>query len=264
MKTEELRKISMEIPTSKLFYSKIQIKQILKSSMKTIQKKKCNHSENCDAEQWLNENYDFIQTQKKSVDYRRIIVRRSFADFLSKVCHSNDFHGKKDDIQSVLNEAVNIFELSEKELECLQEIFIFVILKELGRENTENTSEIPNLIRLLHQISQLDLYKIALPLSPLERILRTDPSGVYTKMTLETRSWYRCRIKHEAKKRKITPENYAQKLFLRSVNEEKHFGYFLKKEKSNKIYVLLPSFISIILCIATVNFTKSIILFIIR
>ena len=111
-----------------------------------------------------------------------------------------EFSGKKDDVQLILDEALNHFKLTEKELEFAREAFIVTLLIEIGEAAKEDLPEIPKLIQSLHQINQLDFHKIVLPLSPLERVLRKDPSGIYPKMTSETRAWYRNKIKIKAKK----------------------------------------------------------------
>ena len=250
MNTETLRKMLSEIPASKQYYTKMQFSDDIKSALKTIKNKKAACKEFTDSERWMVDNYDFIVSIGKSIERQRCKLRYSFANFLSHVILSDDFNASKDDVVVILNEADKTLSFKESELESMREAFLFVVLRAIAFAASEDESKIPHLIRSLHLFNQLDFQRIALSTSPLERILRLDPSGIYQKMTLETRALYREKIKRAARKKKISCETYAKMILDQASREKRHFGFYLKKKKVAHLYFPLVFLITAVLLFA--------------
>lgn len=257
MNTEELRKKLSQLSTNKRFYSGSQLSAILNSAVKNVKNGRKASFEDTEAGRWLNDNFDFVLSVSKSIDVKRSLLRRVFGDFLLQAVLAEDFSGSKEDVQMILSEAEKNFSFKEEELDSVREAFFISSLRAIAFAISENPSMIPRLIRSLHQMNGLDFHRIALSFSPLERILRSDPAGIYTKMTGETRSLYRERIKKEAAHKKMSREAYANTILQRAMKDKKHIGFCLQKKKHVRFYFLPIFIVSSVVSVLLFLYTES-------
>ncbi len=239
MNTEALRKTLSQFPMKKQFYSESQLATFLNTAVKVVKKGKNANFGSTEAHRWFHENFDFVLSVSKSIPVKRCHFQRVFADYLLQAVLSEAFSGSKEDVQSILSEGEKNIRFKEVELERLREAFIISLLRAIAYAVTEDHSLIPRLIRALHQINGLDFHRIALSFSPLERILRSDPAGIYSKMTAETRSQYREKIKMEAACKKTSCEAFAKTILDRAIKDKQHIGFYLK-EKNHTLFYFLP------------------------
>lgn len=107
----------------------------------------------------------------------------------------------------------------------------------------------------LRFLSAANLSAVLEEASPVERLLRQDPAGVYAAMDEETRACYRLQVCHLAKKHHLSEREVASRaleLSKQGAGEERHIGWFLfnsplgkrAKRPSGALYVaaiLLPT-----------------------
>ena len=124
---------------------------------------------------------------------------------------------------------------------------------------------IPRLIRSLHFLNQTDFNRIGIQFSPLERTLRLDPAGIYSKMTMESKAMYRERVKKEAKRKKMSAEAYAKRLLERALQDKKHIGFYFEKKKIAHFYffsiIIFASAVSLLLSLFAQSFALAVLVF---
>lgn len=258
MNTKKIRKTLPDFIEKKSFYSKKELKEILDDSIQTIKNRKKELKGTDEADRWLSDNFDFILNISRKIKVKRFRIRVCFADFLYQAILSDDFTASKDGVQVLLNDVEKSFGLKEKELEFLQEAFLLSVIRGISYAIAEKSSMIPRLIRSLHFLNQMDFHRIGIQFSPLERTLRLDPAGIYPKMTPESKAMYREKIKKEAKRHKMSGESYAKKLLDRALQEKKHVGFYLKKEKTARFYFSAIIILALIVSLFPLLFAESI------
>ncbi len=113
--------------------------------------------------------------------------------------------------------------LEERELALLPAALRRALILRLRRE----PGEAERVFRSLRWLEEAPLWKLAEKLSPVERILRQDPAGVYERMDEDSRRDYRLRTARLAEKKGCTePEAAALALEL-ARKENCHVGEFL-------------------------------------
>lgn len=97
------------------------------------------------------------------------------------------------------------------------------------------------LITSLKKVSELSWEEIFEEISPIEKFLRDDPSGIYKQMDFETRDFYRHKIEKTAKNSGLEESRIAKKALFIAINESKedkkaHIGHYIVGEKRKKLY----------------------------
>ena len=139
-----------------------------------------------------------------------------------------------------------IYKVSEGNSDLFKDLYTFlenknISLKELINEEyqrkIDNDILISNIFSDLKEFFEFSLDDLYEKVSLCEKLLLTD--SVYKNMTAESKTAYRERIVHLAKKEHLHEYKYLEKYF----NKEEHIGFKLFKEKNNTpklvLYILL-------------------------
>lgn len=145
-----------------------------------------------------------------------------------KICFSGHFAGE---LLDHLFDEESILPMIRKWLEGH---FALPLADVLHRDHVDETSEqvaFSNSIRSLIILSQLSWQDIFESVSPVDAILRKDPTGTYSMMNFTTRNSYREIIEEIATRTHLAEVEVAKKtldLSLKGVREfDKHIGYYL-------------------------------------
>ncbi len=246
MKSEELRILLTQTTISKKYVTKNRLAYNLKSSLGKIKNRIAQIGNKPDeAQRWLVDNVDFFGTVQRSISLKNCKIRIGMLYLLKKTILISWFSGSKEDVSIFLEEASNLAELDEADLESIREAFLIAALGVIGDGAAENSDLLPRYIDALHHLYRLDFQRICTAFSPLERILRLDPAGVYLQMTSETRSLYRTKIKKEAKKKGIKPEKLAREKLDLANSSGTHVGFFLEQKNPVHFYYYAITFLTL-------------------
>lgn len=117
---------------------------------------------------------------------------------------------------------------SDAEVRSLCHTLILAYLEALGNiAKRGDLSGAATFICSLRFLSGFDESALTLGFSPLERILRADPAGVYPHMDAPSRRQYRTRIYAAAKRAHSTPEAYAADILKTAQEKKLHIGALL-------------------------------------
>ncbi|MBQ9921969.1 MAG: DUF3131 domain-containing protein, partial [Clostridia bacterium] len=103
-----------------------------------------------------------------------------------------------------------------------------------------------NLITSLRKSSVIDFSAYIMGYSPLERMLRLDPSGIYPKMDKPTQLLYRERLEKAAKRLKKSQKELLSEILEKcsqSDGKGRHIGFYLFDTPKGGVYVFIYSFI---------------------
>ncbi len=258
MNTELIRVLVNETTLSNNFYTKTELKSKLKKSIREIERKiDSNTNSNDDNFRWLVENYHFLLKIGKNLVFREIKIRIELLNFLRKVILLEGFFGEKEDIFSVFDEFTRKYSIDEKELNSIGSALILSVFLELERCVEIDAEKIPQLIQCIHNFSGIDFFKLSIQFSPLEKILRLDPAGVYPKMTKSTKALYRSRIEKIARKDKMSVEKVAEEMLKSAVADDKHIGFYLNKNHVQPPYFSLIIIFSCLFCFGLSLFVQN-------
>ncbi len=193
---------------------------------------------------------------KKHIETKKSI-HPILAEFLVKILKKNSIHNKEFEAY--------LLEKLEKREENIEDI-----IQQSYHQQAARKVSIGNSITSIHTIENLNWNNIVEKLSVVERILRMDPAGIYSRMDFESRDYYRREIiaiakecgvaeSYVAKKAIDCAKNFADK---NVILKRKHVGFYLidsgKKQlynslgKKNRVVIVeklssytLPIFISI-------------------
>ena len=151
--------------------------------------------------------------------------------FIEYMSYSLKKYGKK------ANKYLNIL---EEEVEKLGITITDAIQKE-HFDTAIRKITIANCITSIKTIQRINFLEIFEKINGVEEILKKDPANIYDKMEYKTKEYYRNKIKEIAKKTKMS-EIYIAKKIIELANEErtktkeKHIGYYLIDEGTEKLY----------------------------
>ena len=96
-----------------------------------------------------------------------------------------------------------------------------------------------NSIKSIKELLRMDFLEIFEKINGVEKILKNDPAGIYSKMDYKTKEYYRVNIKELSQKTKISEIYIANKLLQIAEKgntlKEKHVGYYLIDKGREKL-----------------------------
>ena len=103
---------------------------------------------------------------------------------------------------------------------------------------------IGNSITSIKKIQRINFLEVFEKVNGVEELLKKDPSGIYSKMDIKTKEYYRNRIKEISKKTKISEIYIARKLLelaqtKSNTTKKSHIGYYLIDKGENELYKIL-------------------------
>ncbi len=185
---------------------------------------------------WLKENVHFLCDIAKKIHFERKSVRCGMISLLKELLLEGWKADKTDDFLELLEKLRPEKGYQEVELYHLGPLYQTALIFAIEEAANKRNELIPPLISAVHHAGKINFEQIRLYFSPIERILRSDPAGIYPKMTRETQARYRENVLTLSKKAKMEPSQYVSKILDRAISEEKHIGHYLWEKRKNIVY----------------------------
>ena len=164
--------------------------------------------------------------------------------------------------QQAMTEAFSAHTLSSMQLQVLPAMLRAVILHKAAGD-VRNVQVISRAIRTLRSLPDVDFDVLTAALSPVEKLLMQDPSGVYAHMEDESRAMYRGWILTHCARRKLDADDYTQKVLEKAQNgtdeRTRHVGtYILPKppKKRGTAFLVLEAVCPLLLAVLCGFWTK--------
>ena len=97
----------------------------------------------------------------------------------------------------------------------------------------QNPKHLSNAVVSLRKVDEIDFELVSERLFKAEEILRKDPTGTYSSMDKQTKSFYRRRIAVTAFKSGKSETEIASKALEKAKKSEKHIGFYIVNSKKN-------------------------------
>ncbi len=91
-------------------------------------------------------------------------------------------------------------------------------------------------VKALQRLREISFEELLYDISSAERYLCEDPSGIYEKMSLETKQQYRRAVRRAAQKDGIAETDYIKDILTRARKENKHIGFYLSLNKDMSLF----------------------------
>ncbi|MFQ9871994.1 MAG: hypothetical protein ACLRVT_02905 [Oscillospiraceae bacterium] len=194
------------------------------------------------AGRWILENADILERellalQKSLVGLRRLPQSKGrpilFGELSQAAREGNLDEGQ---LEEILSRQAEIRELDYEELCALQDLTKAALLERIvflaqGEDNEDTARQIGQAIGALRGLGDVDFLGLEERYSPVDRILRRDPAGVYGNMDADSRRQYRSLLAKLARAWKISESKAAGRLLERCKQEtdppRRHIGYWL-------------------------------------
>ena len=165
------------------------------------------------AQEWLCDNAYLLCQAVSDVRSRLRAMPRS----LRRVCRDPAWVARCDELyaqtqtwtQEALCGALSAQPIDSLHVQTLPVMLHAVIVHNAAAGLTD-AQRIAKAVRALRSLPDVDFDALSAQLSPVERILRADPSGDYPDMDAQTRQTYRMQLFAAARRAKITPEEAAE------------------------------------------------------
>ncbi len=194
------------------------------------------------AGRWILENADILERellalQKSLAGQRRLPQSKGrpilFGELSQAAREGNLGEGQ---LEEILSRQAEIRELDYEELCALQDLTKAALLERIvflaqGEDNEDTARQIGQAIGALRGLGDVDFLGLEERYSPVDRILRRDPAGVYGNMDANSRRQYRSLLAKLARAWKISESKAAGRLLERCKQEtdppRRHIGYWL-------------------------------------
>ncbi len=249
MKAEEIRQIISGVNPSLKRARQRQIKKKINSALFTLKSAVVNKAEmSAENAIWLQENYRLLTKYARKITSEKLYVTSFVLDVSSNIISNNDFEGTDSEFQTIYEAITAAKQCYDRELISIKAVFLFQILLELEKSVIENSNHIQRYIKLFHSVNSKDFTSLNVGFSPIEQMLRYDPSGTYSGMTRKTQLLYRRWLKKEAKKKGYTEEKYCDVILNQARKDKRHIGYyFLPKKQGYWYFIVLFSLYFVLL-----------------
>ncbi len=126
--------------------------------------------------------------------------------------------------------------IDDRVLEKIKEALLVSCIHKIC-ERLENGGEVGCKIELLRQIGIFDFTPYIIGFSESERLLRSDPAGVWQKMRGESRALYKRKIYNMAKRDGVSFEEKCEEILSNAVEHSCHIGEFINfKNRARFVY----------------------------
>jgi len=150
--------------------------------------------------------------------------------------HACEYKLTEEGLRSFLTGVMSVTVLSRKELYLIPAFLRTALILRLSRaaeKIEEHGSEIPDIFTVLRSLEAMDMQKILESVDVCERLLLSDPSGVYPRMGEGSRAYYRQRLSTFAERQGVDEYRLAEKLIEKcnsASGKARHIGYYLIPE----------------------------------
>ena len=197
---------------------------------------------------WLRENATMMTEALASVQFCNVSIQKKFVEAARLLISASDFDCDGKELLSFFETLTNIYTPTEKELADIRSLLFFVLSQKIVDAAKSEHSLLPRYITVFHKLKAIDFDQLIQRFSPIERILRYDPAGIWQKMTKTTQGLYKSKLLQKAKKEKIKPEQLAVSILEKAKNKDRHVGFYLfnDKRKGRPIYFAFILFLGLL------------------
>lgn len=219
---------------------------------------------------WLSDNYYVIEHEAKALKKLKRKELPPFSrlySYVEKLFFFTEYELSTEAVSSFFEVFSRNDFLTDREISNVQNVIKAVLIKRIARlcseigEKTgfdmasvekamENEKMARNLITSLRKSSIIDFGSYVMGYSPLERMFRLDPSGIYPKMDKTTQILYRERLEQKAnrlgKNKTELLKEMLEKCSAES-GERRHIGFYLFDEPRGGKYIFTVAALSAVL-----------------
>lgn len=196
------------------------------------------------SDEWLADNYHIVSDAIESLKHLEFKRRAVIAvyNIATEILSRNDGLVREEDVLKVVSFHQNTHPLGSESLVYLCPMLQLAVVKRIADicETTEKSKEprmlislgvsMGNAIKSLRSLPTFDWENMLSELNVIEQILRGDPADIYTKMTLKSRKEYIRIVEVCAKRRGITPKEYAIEVIAKAKHNQKHVGELIYED----------------------------------
>lgn len=121
-------------------------------------------------------------------------------------------------------------------------------------EKEDGTKNLANAVGSLRRMAETDFEFINESISAVERILRSDPSGIYPRMDEKSKSVYRKSIAYSAAEAGIKEEKLAEQSLRKAQKKNLHIGEIITEKKKHTrgwLMILMQNIMPLAVCVAS-------------
>ncbi len=231
----------------------------MKTDRKTFRKYALKNKSSSETNQLLNEHYPMLErcVRQSAEEYR--IIHKQFEDpqilqGLFDRCGELCKGGVLPDSDGIIGGFNG--KISGLVLPYLPLAITCVIIHECAKAVTcDNCEVLGKCVLSLQRMREIDFSSISEKLFSAEEILMSDPAGVYSHMSRETKETYRRKIAFLANQNSKTEEETATEIFIKSKKNGEHIGKLLfaekKQTKRAKIYLIMEIILPLLICVSS-------------
>ncbi|MBQ9940739.1 MAG: hypothetical protein IJO74_04300 [Clostridia bacterium] len=222
--------------------------RIIKSFCKKAMSDKLPYSSS--GSKWICDNYYVIEREGKNllkIASKALPAHSRLYVYVEKTLFFTDYVLDNDITDCFFNVFSRNDFLTDKEINNVQNVMKAVIINRIAilcgelkksvgfklrdaEKTLSDTALAKNLIVSLRKIPGIDFSSYVMGYSPIERMFRCDPAGIYHKMDKQTQLLYREMLEKKAKKQHKTPQKLLEELLKKCAAEKdikRHVGYYL-------------------------------------
>ncbi len=211
------------------------------------------------------ENIQRLRAMNRPKDENDLKIIDFCRDFVKKHAYSIAQQDLIDELEKVQKGMVKF---STKELRNLKVFVLCTIFDAVASDVSDDAEQRKRLaMKMLNGLENIDFQSVFETVSPVEKLLMSDPANVYAKCDLATKELYRSKLSSEARKRKIAEYELANrylKLAENSSGKNAHIGYHILKNSerhSPTMYFLIPDVASVLVSLPVLAFAYKVGLF---
>jgi len=200
-----------------------------------------------DSDVWLCDNLYFIEKEYKSIMLQKPKLSKAMLFYTSNTLENLLFNISEKTLYVFSETIFKDIDFCNEDIIYLQTALKINIISFIYASCSSHHKYISELITSLRFICEFDFFQIINGYSPIEKLLRQDPSGEYPNMDKSTKRLYSSRIISEAKKQKISPVLFTQNILNNARRDNKHIGFYLFQDnKRHSLYFSLVIVFSVL------------------
>ncbi len=247
MNLESVRLMFSESESSHSFVSAQKVKRSTKHLCRKLNNNLRSIQEDCEEYRWLIDNTPLLVSSLHAIGFQDFSACEETFSLIEQYIGTPNADFSKEEILAFFECFANTFSSDEEELFSLRAVFLIQLGRMILAATQQNKRQIPQLFTVFHKIKDIDFDYFAELISPIERLFRQDPSGVYSKMTKTSQSLYKSKLRKEARRKKENGEDLLSKKLEIAKKNKVHIGFFLDFHKRRFPYYPLLFLVTLFL-----------------
>jgi len=224
---------------------------------------------------WLSDNYYIIEREAKQLlkaPRRELPLSSRLYSYVEKLFFFTEYELNNDAVSSFFEVFSRNDFLDDREISSVQNAMKAVIIQRIsllcGQLSFKGGSDLAwaekaiadenlarNLITSLRKSSIIDFGAYVTGYSPIERMMRLDPAGVYSRMDKPTQALYRTRLEKLSRKRRMSQTEVLKEILEKCTANDgdmRHIGFYLMNKPNCAPYVIAMTLVFFGLLFASV------------